>query len=99
MFSSEQYSTYGFLVVDIFVYGFWIRNLSIEKKKPKTDNLTNRHIQTPVFPEPTVFAHWDRIVSLHILLADFPVILAAQLLFVFLCYAKNSLFVSDLFQK
>ena len=51
------------------------------------------------FPEPTVFAHWDRIVSLHILLADFPVILAAQLLFVFLCYAKNSLFVSDLFQK
>ena len=51
------------------------------------------------FIESTVFAHLDRIVSLHILPADFPVILAAQLLFVFLCYAKNSLFVSDLFQK
>ena len=51
------------------------------------------------FSEPTVFAHLNRIVSLHILPADFPVILAAQLLFVFLCYAKNSLFVSDLFQK
>ena len=57
-----------------------------------TDTLTNRHIQTPVFSESTVFAHLDRIVSLHILSGRLSSNSCSAVISRVLCYAKNSLF-------
>ena len=51
------------------------------------------------FSEPTVFAHLNRIVSLHILPADFPVILAAQLLFVFFVLREEFAFLFQTFSR